>query len=170
MLHTISEPFSARLNTRFLAAIFIFCLGAFVLAVPFGLFNTGAAGTISGRVFQDYNGNGNFDTASTLSNVSGTGTVGTAVDIGVAGVQVRAYDSSGANVTTGGAATTDASGNFSLSATGTGPYRIEFTSIPAGYSPSARSTDSVNGGTASKSGTTVQFVPDGASTNVNLGL
>jgi hypothetical protein len=160
----------ARLNVRFLAAIFIFTAGIFVLALPFGIFNTQATGTISGKVFQDFNSNGSFDTTSTMNNSSGTGTIGTAVDVGVAGVEVRAYDAAGSNVTTGGVATTDASGNYSLSATGTGPYRIEFTSIPAAYSPSARSTDSVQGGNSTNSGTTVQFVLDGTTSNVNLAL
>ncbi len=164
------ERLSRRLNTRSIAAIFIFIAGFVVLALPFGIFNIGASGTISGKVFQDYNSNGTFDTTSTINNSSGTGTIGTAIDIGVQSVEVRAYDSAGNNVTTGGAVTTDSSGNYSLSATGTGPYRIEFTNIPAGYSPSARSTDSVQGGTASNSGTTVQFVLDGSTSNVNLGL
>jgi hypothetical protein len=164
------ERLCRRLNTRSLSAIFIFIAGIAVLALPFGIFNIGASGAISGKVFQDYNSNGTFDTTSTINNVSGTGTVGTAIDIGVQNVEVRAYDSAGNNVTTGGVVTTDSSGNYSLSATGTGPYRIEFTNIPAGYNPSARSTDSVQGGTATNSGTTVQFVLDGSTPNVNLGL
>src|ERR1044072_1826422 len=118
------ERLSRRLNTRSLAAIFIFIAGLVVLALPFGIINTGASGTISGKVFQDYNSSGTFETTSTINNSSGTGTVGTAVDIGVQGIEVRAYDSAGNNVTTGGVATPEARGNYSLSATGTGPYRV----------------------------------------------
>jgi len=116
-----------------------------------------ATGTISGRVFQDYNSNGAYDTTSGLNSI----------DRGVASVTVTAYDSTGVSR---GTATTDASGNYSLSATGTGPYRLEFTNLPAGYAPSARSTDSALGGLTSDSGSTVQFVANGTTTNVNLGL
>ncbi len=158
-----------RLNVGSLLTILIFTVSAFILALPFGVFRIQASGTISGKIFQDFNGNGSYDTASTISN-SGNGTVGVAVDSGVAGVEVRAYDSAGNNVTTGSVATSDASGNYSLSATGTGPYRIEFTNLPSGYKPSARSADSVQGGTTTNSGTTVQFVNDGSTPNVNLAL
>lgn len=116
-----------------------------------------AAGSISGRVFQDYNSNGAYDTASGLNSI----------DRGVASVTVTAYDSAGASR---GTATTDASGNFSLTATGTGPYRLEFTNLPSGYAPSARSTNSTLGGAATDSGSTVQFVADGTTANVNVGL
>ena len=110
-----------------------------------------AAGTISGTVFNDYNSNGTFDTTATLTNTGG-GTVGVAKDVGVSGVTVTAYDGTGAAV---GTATSAADGTYSLTATGTGPYRIEFTTIPSGFKPSFHGTNS---------GTTVQFVPDGVST------
>lgn len=119
------------------------------------------AGTISGRVFQDFNGNGTYDTSG------GTSAAPTAVDSGIANVVVTAYDSAGVSR---GTATTAATGLFSIAATGTGPYRLEFTSIPSGYTPSARSTDSVLGGTAANAGSTVQFVADGNTGNVNLAL
>ncbi len=119
------------------------------------------AGTISGRVFQDFNGNGTYDTSG------GTSAAPTAVDSGIANVVVTAYDSAGVSR---GTATTAATGLFSIAATGTGPYRLEFTSIPSGYAPSARSTDSVLGGTAANAGSTVQFVADGNTGNVNLAL
>ena len=119
------------------------------------------SGTITGKVFQDYNGNGNFEaTGGTLLNP-------TAVDSGVAGITASVYDSAGV---LRGTATTNASGLYSIAATGTGPYRVEFTTLPAGYSPSARSTDSVSGGTANDSGSTVQFVADGNTPNVNLAI
>lgn len=118
-------------------------------------------GIISGRVFQDFNGNGAFDTTG------GTAAAPTAVDIGVAGVIVTVYDAGGIQR---GTAATAADGTFSISATGTGPYRVEFTSVPAGFSPSARSTDSVSGGSTTDAGSTVQFVADGNTANVNLGL
>lgn len=128
------------------------------------------AGTISGRVFQDFNGNGTLDAAPTIPN-DGFGTVGVAIDRGIAGVRVTAYSAAGLNATTGGFVTTDSAGNYTLTTNdaGSGPYRIEFTTLPAGYAPSARSTDSVNGGAATNSGSTVQFASTPA-TNVNLAI
>lgn len=114
-------------------------------------------GTITGRVFHDYNSNGIYDTAIGFFSV----------DVGVAGVTVSAYDQGGIFR---GAATSAANGTYTLNATGTGPYRIEFTTIPSGYSPSARSTDSVTGGTATDSGSTVQFVNNLTTGNANLAL
>lgn len=116
-----------------------------------------AAGSITGRVFQDYNSNGAYDTASGLNSI----------DRGVANVTVTAYDSNG---TQRGTTTTNASGNYTLTATGTGPYRLEFTNLPAGYTPSSRSKASVLAGTTSNAGSTVQFVADGTTANVNVGL
>jgi len=119
------------------------------------------AGTITGRVFQDFNGNGLYETSG------GTAAAPTAVDVGVQGVTVTAYDSAGVAQ---GNTTSAADGTYSLAATGTGPYRIEFTNIPSGYSPSARSTDSVLGGSGTNSGSTVQFVNNGNTSDVNLAL
>lgn len=115
------------------------------------------SGTITGRVFQDYNGNGTYDTAAGFESV----------DTGVANVTISAYDQSGVLQ---GTAVTAANGTYSLIATGTGPYRLEFTTIPAGFSPSARSTDSVSGGSTTNAGSTVQFVNDLSTGNVNLAL
>ncbi|MGI8811198.1 MAG: hypothetical protein ACR2IH_01560 [Pyrinomonadaceae bacterium] len=129
------------------------------------------AGTLSGTVFQDFNGNGTFDSATVINN-DALGTVGVAIDRGVANVEVRAYDALGANVTPGGVVLTGASGTFSITTTGAGagPYRIEFTALPTGYYPSARSTDSVNGGAATNSGSTVQFVSAGATTSISRSI
>src|SRR4051812_7778594 len=74
-----------------------------------------ASGTITGSVFHDFNANGIIDGAG---------------ERGVAGVTVTAYDPSN---TVRGTATTAADGTYTLSATGTGPYRIEFTALPTGY-------------------------------------
>ncbi|MBP6002181.1 MAG: hypothetical protein KA746_01990 [Pyrinomonadaceae bacterium] len=115
------------------------------------------AATITGRVFQDFNSNGLYDTATGVNSI----------DVGVAGVTVSAYDPAGV---ARGTTTTAAAGTYSLAATGTGPYRIEFTTLPSGYSPSARSTDSVLGGAATDAGSTVQFVNNANTTNVNLAL
>ena len=115
------------------------------------------AGTISGRVYQDFNGNGTYDTTAGVNSI----------DAGVAAVTVSAFDSLGA---ARGTTTSAADGTFSLAATGTGPYRIEFTTLPSGITPSSRSTDSVLGGTATDSGSTVQFVNNVNTANVNLAV
>jgi hypothetical protein len=83
-----------------------------------------AAGTVSGNVYHDYNGNGIKNGASAPFGA----------DEGIAGVAVRAYDSTGALV---GAATTVADGTYSISVTGaaTTSVRIEF-DTPPGFFPS----------------------------------
>ncbi len=120
---------------------------------------------ISGRVFQDYNGNGTFETTTTLTN-DGFGTIGVAIDRGMAGITVSAFDPAGV---ASGTAATIADGTYNLVVPAVGQYRIEFTNLPAGFFPSARSTDSVSGGTTANSGSTVQFVISGT-VNVNLAL
>lgn len=117
-----------------------------------------ATGTISGNVFQDFNGNGQRDTSAQLPN-NGGGNVGVAVDRGIAGVTVTAYSSTGASA---GTTATDANGNYSINTAGsTGPYRVEFTNLPAGY---------YDGPFGANSKTTVQFVPDGSTSGVDLGI
>ena len=146
-----------RTVSRLLGAALV---GALVLAS--GQRRVGAAGTITGVVFEDFNGNGTRDTTTTVPNAGGpSGVTSTAIDRGVAGIAVTVYDSVG---TVRGNATTDSVGAYSIAATGIGPYRVEFTSLPAGYHPSAFA------GGATGNGSTVQFVPDGNSGNVNLGI
>ena len=120
-----------------------------------------AAGLISGRVFQDFNDNGNYDTGG------GTAAVPVAVDTGVQNVTVTAYDSVG---TAQGTATTASDGTYTLSAGGSGPYRLEFTNLPSGFSPSARNRNSALGGTSSNSGSATQFVADGVTADVNFAV
>lgn len=102
-----------------------------------------AAGTIQGTVFRDFNGNSQREAAS---------------EMGVAGVTVTAYDAAGV---VQGTTTTAANGSYNLSAGGTGPYRIEFTNLPDGYFPSMQANSSLS---------TVRFVNDGATSNVDLGI
>jgi uncharacterized repeat protein (TIGR01451 family) len=117
-----------------------------------------ATGTISGNVFQDFNANGVRDTSGQLPNAGG-GSIGVAVDSGVPGVTVTAYSSTGAPA---GSIGTDANGNYSIDTAGsTGPYRVEFTSLPPGF---------YDGPFGANSKTTVQFVPEGGASNVDLGI
>ena len=113
-------------------------------------------------VVETFNGKGARDTSTTVPNGGGaTGATAVAVDRGMAGVTVTVFDSGGVQR---GTTTTDATGAYSLAAAGTGPYRVEFTTLPAGYRPSAVAAG------ATGNGTTVQFVPDGVTGNVNLGI
>lgn len=143
------------------SVLFIFGLISILFSAHFYPDPTNAqrefAGGITGKVFQDYNSNGNYDTSSGLNSI----------DAGTANVTVTAFDSMGA---ARGTAVTDSNGNFSLTAAGTGPYRLEFANLPTGFVPSARSTNSLLGGSASNSGSTVQFVADGNTANVNVAL
>ena len=91
-----------------------------------------AAGSITGNVFQDFNNNGVKDTS---------GANNTAVDRGVQGVTVSAYDAGGVQR---GTATTDGNGNYTLTATGSGPYRIEFTTLPATFAQVVLTLDDNN--------------------------
>ncbi len=125
-------------------------------------FRPRAAGPISGRVFEDFNGNGVFDTTVTYVNDGGIGVTPGAIDSGRAGIEVRVYDAAG--VLQGGPAVTDAAGLYTVATSGTGPYRVEFTALPAGYQPSAVAPG------ATGNASSVQFVPDGNVGNVNLGI
>jgi uncharacterized repeat protein (TIGR01451 family) len=156
--HTLaSEPLSGSpsLPLRFLTVLLVIAAGFFGIEAR----STGAAtGTISGIVFQDYNYNGARDTAAVIVN-NGQGTIEVAFDRGVQGITVTAYTPAGA---VAGSAVTDASGNYSINTGGsTGPYRVEFTGLPAGYR---------DGPVGANSRTTVQFVADGNSPNTDLGI
>lgn len=147
------------------------CLAAILIRMPLAKAQKETpqeelTGAISGTVFQDFNGNGVFNTNTNITN-DGSGTIGVAIDRGVSGVTVSAYDAAGV---LRGTAATGSNGVYNLTAAGTGPYRIEFTNLPTGFRPSARSADSVNGSAATDSGSTVQFVPDGTTGNVNLAI
>lgn len=85
---------------------------------------------ITGTVFQDYNANGIRD----------------AGEPGRPGVVVKAFVPTGGGA---GLATTDANGLYTITPSGTAPYRIEFTSLGAGY---------FAGAAGPSSGTSVQFV------------
>jgi hypothetical protein len=131
--------------------------GSAPLATAAGSFS----GAVTGTVFQDFNANGVRDSALRL---------GRAVDAGIAGIEVRAFDRTGALV---GTATTGAAGSYTLSVTGadTADVRVEF-SIPVtpalrGLQP-APST-ATTGASGSTRGTTIQFASIG-NTSVDLGL
>jgi SdrD B-like domain/Domain of unknown function DUF11 len=148
-----------RHRTPRLAAAVLLC----ATALAFTEWRPRAAGTISGVVFEDFNGNGLRDLTTTIPNDGGVGDVSAAVDRGVGNVTVTVYDSAG--LVQGTALTAAATGAYSIVTTGsTGPYRVEFTTLPPGYQPTKFAAG------ATGNGTTVQFVPDGDSPNINLGI
>lgn len=121
-----------------------------------------AAGVISGNVFRDFNGDGVRDET----------------EPGVGGITVTAFDSSGAvaGITVSFATlclgpgnpiaectapNTPAIGSYTLNAGGTGPYRIEFSGWPAYMRPAVQ---------GASNNTSIQFVPDGNSSNINFAL
>ncbi|SKA90921.1 hypothetical protein SAMN06295879_1390 [Agreia bicolorata] len=104
-----------------------------------------ADGSVSGRVYRDFNSNGSFD--------SGNGpTTGIANDKGLAGVVATATDGHGKVWS----ATTQADGTYSIpvvDASGTA-VRVAFTDVPDEYEPASHGADN---------GTSVQFVSVGDS-------
>jgi protocatechuate 3,4-dioxygenase beta subunit len=126
-------------------------LGCLLLATSFGTSLqsrvNASSNVVTGRVFQDFSSNGVFDTASV---------VGQAVDIGVAGVEVAGYDSTGARV---GATTTTGDGTYSLSVSGNvgTSLRVEFSIPSTGSLAAFRSSFA-----GTNSGTSIQFVSVGA--------
>jgi len=107
---------------------------------------------ITGMVFNDFNVDGSLQASGLFT------------ETGVANVTVTAYDVSGAAV---GSTTTTASGNYTFTPTAGGPYRVEFSNLPAGYAPSRVHTST---GTAAN-GTSVQFVNSAAEASaVNFGV
>jgi hypothetical protein len=132
-----------------------------------------AAGLITGAVFQDFNDNGVRDVGATIPN-NGAGAVPVAIDNGVGGIVVTAYDPAGA--VAGATASCSAAnvpgawctglnnGFYQLNVAGAGPYRVEFTNLPAGFEPGAQGINDFS---------TVQFVNDpagGVIANVDVGI
>lgn len=158
---------SLTLQARLLAVLLLLSAGILLLGVrgsrAVGQEGRGqsrmvaVAGVISGTVFQDYNYNGKRDTTTTLAN-GGQGAFSTAVDRGVAGVTVTAYDASNA---VAGTATAGADGTYSLNASGNGPYRLEFTNLPAGYFPGPVGDNSLSN---------VRFTADTSASNMDFGI
>lgn len=134
---------AGAIRRRAWSALSIFSALALLLAAwPTSLPVALAAGTISGTVYRDFNLNGARDGG----------------EVGVAGVTVSAFDRAGASQ---GTATTGADGTYALAAAGTGPYRVEFTNIPSPFKPGPHGVNN---------NTTIQFVADGNTANVDLGV
>ena len=134
-----------KLKTLKILALLIVVAGFFSL-----ISQTQASGVITGTVYIDYNMNGVNNTSGAAPNY--------AIDSGAGGVTVSAFDSGGV---LRGTATSNSNGTYTLSASGTGPYRIEFTNLPAGYFPSE---------VGANNATSVRIVPDGNSSNIDFGI
>jgi protocatechuate 3,4-dioxygenase beta subunit len=89
-------------------------------------------GDVSGLVFNDFNADGRYDVIFAKYNeldnewVAGSSDLGSAIDHGVAGIEVRAYDSAGALV---GSAVSGADGTYTLIVANSAStsLRVEFT-------------------------------------------
>ena len=159
MIHTTCPTIADRFRSVLVVVATLLIACGVVAASPSRVARaTGASGTITGTVFQDFNSNGSMDT---------TVAIGRAVDVGVAGIVVRAFDSTGTEV---GTATTGANGTYTLSVSSaaSSSIRVEF-SIPdndaslTGLQSSFATTTGASGTTA---GSAVQFVTVG-DTGVN---
>ncbi|WP_197021577.1 DUF5979 domain-containing protein [Cellulomonas sp. HZM] len=135
---------SSRPTSRLVAALTAAALLAVGTVAGVGATAADAAtsGSVKGRVFQDFNGNGAYD--------AGSATGGLSRDRGVAGVAVSAVDALGASV---GSATTAADGTYTLAVADAfdSHVRVAF-ATPSGSSPSKHGADN---------GTSVQFVTVG---------
>src|ERR1035437_8980922 len=105
------------------APLGLLCGTLMALGVPDAVDAGGVPGTVTGTVFRDYNSSG-------LDNTSAT-TADPAVDVGVGGAIVTAYDSGDIQV---GTATSAADGTYTLGISGaaSNAIRLEFTP-PTGY-------------------------------------
>ena len=115
-----------------------------------------AAGSATGMVYVDYNANGVRDIGGAF-----------AIDSGLGGVTVTAYNAAGTAVATTTSSTVAATlGQYTLNlsaVTGGTPLRIEFTNLPSGYQPAPH---------GSANATSVQFVTTttGNLSNVDFGV
>lgn len=110
---------------------------------------------VSGRVFQDYNGNAIYETNATIPAEDGSA-LPIAEDKGLSGVTVSAYDASNVLV---GSAVTGATGQYTIAAV-SGSLRIEFTTFPTNF---------LSGPMGADNGSSVQFVTAPA-TGIDLGI
>jgi SdrD B-like domain/Domain of unknown function (DUF5979) len=151
------KTFAARFSSRSLALVTVVTLSA-TGSIVFGSAESAVAadGSVTGRVFSDYNANGLYDATVTPRS-------GIAVDTGIPGVTVTAYDAN--NAVFGSTVVSAADGSYTLAGTGaaTSALRVEFTTVPAGYEETP-----VFSSTGARSGTSVQFVSVGAA-DVNFG-
>ena len=150
-----------RFRSSFLRTVALFVCAlqvAAILAVviqPAGV--ALAASTIEGIVYEDLQcqWQPRYQPAHCL--IAALVQISLATDRGVGGVTITVYDSDG-NIA--GTINQQPDGSYSLSATGSGPYRVEFTTLPPGFQP---------GPVGPNNGTTVRFL-SGAASGIDLGI
>lgn len=132
-----------------LATVALVSSGAVLTSSTAALAAGPESGTVTGTVFRDFNSNGIFDSGNSAAS-------GIANDIGLAGVEVKAYDRDGdlvGSAVSGADATADA-GAYTLEISGaaSADLRLEFASADP-FDPAFAGADN---------GTSVQFVQIGA--------
>ncbi|MBO0952616.1 SdrD B-like domain-containing protein [Fibrella forsythiae] len=105
-----------------------------------------ASAQISGTVFRDFNASGTRETPG---------------EIGVSGVTITITGANGVINTATSSTVTASLGTYSITPTGTAPYRVQFSNLPPGY---------FSGPVSSGSGSAIQFVATATATNINLGI
>lgn len=102
-----------------------------------------AANGITGRVFLDYNLNGQLDSQSAMSNFANTMNIGLAFDKGIANAQIKAECVGAAGKLSFGPVTSDVNGQYYLATPGAvaGNYNciLQLTTIPSGYTVATQS-------------------------------
>ncbi len=155
------------------------------------LVSTSAFADISGVVFQDFNANGVRDLTTTVTNANSSGSVGAAVDRGLAGVVATAtcvtglgpdgaYGTADDVRTTYPVATTNAAGTYSISTASSPPASGTATNPACRVSFTWDGANALNGAVPNDlfgmyptfqgggSNTSTQFVNDGAAANLGL--
>ncbi|MEZ4707401.1 MAG: SdrD B-like domain-containing protein [Caldilineaceae bacterium] len=148
-VYTVTESTPVDWTTLYTATPGYITTSSAVVTLTQELTATMTPTPISGMVFRDFNSDGAITA------------IGVITDIGVSGVTVTAYDKDG-NVV-GTPQTTDVNGAYTIDPNGiAGPYRIEFTNLPAGFESATH---------GAQNGTSTQFVTTAAgATNVNFGI
>jgi len=123
----------------FKKAVQLSLMASLIIFQGYAPLHVSAGGMVSGTVYQDDNANGLRDTG----------------EAGVYGAKVTAYDSANS---VQGTANSAIDGSYSLSVSGSGPYRVEFVSSNSSLYPGAHGSDSDS---------SVQFVEDGNSTGID---
>ena len=125
---------SLRAAIMIMAPLGLLCGSLMVLGVPESASAGTVTGTVTGMVFRDYNSSGVDYTTATAADP--------AVDVGVPGAVVTAFDSTDTQV---GTATSASDGTYSLSISGAASdaIRLEFTP-PTGFFSGPIATASVN--------------------------
>ncbi|QDK82658.1 hypothetical protein EXU85_30240 [Spirosoma sp. KCTC 42546] len=122
------------------------------LLLVFIALSQSAYGQLSGTVYRDFNEDGvrSFTVATPLDG-----------EIGVGGITVNVYNNTGLVGSTITSSATATAGFYTITPSGAGPYRVEFSNLPAGY------YDGLHG---TASGTSTQFVASSVATEINLGI